>query len=97
MYAREKVASDFSNSENMTTYLLLPVFSHEDPLCRTSNPLVQTLFKTGFKFRLFFFVQTIPEIKCTYLVKKVPRFEETKSPDWIKGWAIRTAYRGTTI
>jgi hypothetical protein len=55
MYAREKVASDYRNSENMTTYLLLPVFSHEDPICRTSNSWVQTLFKTGFQFRLFFF------------------------------------------
>jgi len=55
MYAREKVASDFSNSENMTTYLLPPVFSHEDPLCRTSDPWVQTLFKIGFQIRLFFF------------------------------------------
>jgi hypothetical protein len=84
MYAREKVAFDYRNSENMTTYLLPPVFSHEDPLGWTSNPSVQTLFKIGFQFRLFF-LQRIPEIKCTYLVKNVPRFEENKSQGRIKG------------
>jgi hypothetical protein len=74
------------------------VFSHGHTRCTKVDPLVKTLLKTGFQFRLILFcVQTVSEITFACLDKNIPAFKENKSQILIKARTSRAPASGTAI
>ena len=66
---REEVFAIHKNSENTITYIFLSFFSEGAAFCWTGNPLVKTLFTTGFSdssFCVCVCVHRVSEITFTF-------------------------------